>query len=257
MRIVSLCVLFIVSYLVAVVVLFPAAPVVEYFKPQIGLVSLEGVTGKLYKGMVGRLRSTDDLLPLEFENVGWALAPATLLKGGAGASFRFDGYGGDGEGLVQRQWNGDIVVSDFRIDALAKTLEPLLPVPIASFSGKLAGTIDQLSVVNNLLNSVQGKLTWSKAVLETPVAANLGTVELIVKPDGQQTHVVSLRADGGDVAMDGTITLAQNGDFASDVLLTPSPSASPALLDSLRQMGRADNKGRIRIQQQGNVNRLM
>ncbi len=257
MRFIGLFILGFVAYLVAMVVLFPAAPVVDRVRPQLGPVALEGVSGKLYKGQIATVRSTDDLLPLEFQNVGWALAPQTLLKGGAGASFSFDGYGGSGQGLATRGWNGNVSVSDFDFNAQAKALEPLLPVPIASFGGELVGNIEQITLVNNLLTEAEGTLTWNNAALESPIPTSLGTVNVDIKPQGEQAHVITLKASGGDVAMDGSVTLSLNGDFTANVLFTPSPSAPQAVVNGLRQMGPADGIGRVRFQRKGNVNRLM
>ena len=257
MRIVWLVLLGLLAYVVGVVVLFPAAPVVDRIRPQLGPVALEGVSGKLYKGVINSVRSTDDLLPLEFSNVGWTLAPQTLLSGGAGASFSFDGYGGQGKGLVARRWNGDIVITDFSFDAQAKALEPLLPVPVASFSGELSGDIDTIELADNLLSRFDGTLNWNDAQLESPVPTSLGNVQVQITPEGEQSHVITLGATGGDVAMEGTVTMTQSGDFSADVLFTPAAGASPAVINGLRQMGRADAQGRVRFVRQGNVNRLM
>lgn len=257
MRFIGLCLLGIFSYLIAMVVLFPAAPVVDYLRPQLGPVALEGVSGKLYKGVIDEVRSTDDLLPLEFQNVGWAVAPKTLLKGGAGVSFTFDGYGGQGSGLVTRAWDGSIVISDFDLNAQAQELEPLLPVPIASFTGELLANIDRITLVKELLTGFDGTLTWRDAALVTPVPTSLGTVDVVIKPDGDQSHNVTLKATGGDIAMDGQVSVSMSGDFAADVLFTPAPNAPPAVLNGLSQMGRPDAQGRVRFQRQGNVNRLM
>ncbi|MFK8083944.1 MAG: type II secretion system protein N [Granulosicoccus sp.] len=257
MRIVWLVIVGLVAYLIGVIALFPAAPVVDRIKPQLGLIALDGVHGKLYNGVIDSVRSTDDLLPLQFSNVGWTLSPKTLISGGAGASFRFDGYGGQGEGLAARQWNGDIKISDFRFAMQAKELEPLLPVPIASFSGLLTGDIRRLLLVKQLLKEFEGTLSWTDAKLESPVPTALGNVNVQITPDGEQTHVVNLEATGGDIAMQGTVTLTLSGDFSADVLFTPSPGAPPDVVNGLRQMGRADAEGRVRLVREGNVNRLM
>ncbi len=256
MRFVGLFFLGVGAYFLAMVVLFPAAPVVDRIRPQLGPVALEGVNGKLYKGIIDRVRSTDDLLPLEFRNVGWALSPVALLKGG-GASFSFDGYGGSGHGMATRGWNGNVSITDFNFDAKAKALEPLLPVPIASFSGDLIGSIEKLSLVNNLLTEARGALVWENAALQTPIPTELGTVNVDIVPEGENAHLVTLKASGGDVSMDGRITLTLNGDFNANVLFTPAASASPAVRNGLRQMGAPDALGRVRIQRRGNVNRLM
>lgn len=256
MRLIGLCLLGLVSYLIAMIIFFPAAPVVDRIRPQLGPVALDGVNGRLFKGMIDTVRSTDDLLPLEFQNVGWTLAPLALFSGG-GANITFDGYGGGGSGLVQRNWNGDIEVNNFVADLQAKALEPLLPVPVASFSGAIRADIEQLKLVDQLLTRFAGTLTWQNALLESPVPTSLGDIRIEVNPSGEQSHEVSISGQGGDVAIDGTITITLSGDYISDVMLTPSANASPAVLDGLRQIGRADAQGRVRLQQQGNVNRLM
>ncbi|ASJ76646.1 type II secretion system protein N [Granulosicoccus antarcticus] len=257
MRTFRLCLLGLVAYLIAVVVLFPAAPVVNHFRPQLGPVALEGVKGKLYNGVIDRVRSTDDLLPLEFRNVGWVLSPKALLGGAAGAAIRFDGYGGSGSVDVARSFNGNVTISDLDYTAQAKELEVLLPVPIASFTGELLVQIDKLVLVNDLLKSANGKLTWNNAALETPVQTSLGTVNVIIEPKDEKSHVINVSAVGGEVLMDGSATVSLNGDFATNILFTPSPDASSAVINGLRQMGRADAQGRVRLQRQGNVNRLM
>ena len=256
MRLFGLCLLGLVSYLLAMIFFFPAAPLVDRIRPQLGPVALEGVSGRLFKGSINTVRSTDDLLPLEFENVGWTLAPSTLLSGG-GATITFEGYGGGGQGLIQRSWNGDVQVNDFTANLQAKALEPLLPVPVASFSGELQADIQQLQLVDQLLTRLEGQLIWQNAQLETPVATSLGNITLDIEPEGEQSHELTISAEGGDVAVEGTVTVTQSGDFTADVLLTPSADAPPAVLDGLRQMGPADGQGQVRIQQQGNVNRLM
>jgi len=256
MRFLGLCLLGIVAFLVTIVALFPAAPVVDRIRPQLGPIALEGVNGKLYKGVIDTVRSTDDLIPLEFQNVGWALAPQQLLKG-TGAAFSFDGYGGSGQGMATRGWGGSIDITDLEFNAQAKALEPLLPVPIASFTGELVGDIARVSLVDNLFSEAKGKLTWNNAALVTPIPTSLGTVEVDIEPNNKQAHVVTLKAAGGDVAMDGSVTLSANGDFTADVLFTPAPSASEPVRNGLRQMGRADAQGRVRLQRTGNVNRLM
>lgn len=257
MRFIGLCLLGIVAFVISLIVLFPAAPVVDRVRPQLGSIALEGVNGKLYKGVIDTVRSTDDLLPLAFQNVAWALAPKTLLNGGAGASFSFDGYGGSGKGLAARGWAGSIDITDFTFNAQAKAFEPLLPVPIASFSGELIGNIERVSFVNKLLAEASGTLQWANAALQTPIPTSLGTVDVDIKPQGDNAHVITLKAAGGDVAMDGSVNLSLNGDFTADILFTPAASASQAVRNGLRQMGRSDAEGRVRLQRTGNLNRLM
>ncbi|MFK7891391.1 MAG: type II secretion system protein N [Granulosicoccus sp.] len=257
MRIVGLCLIGLASYLVAMVVFFPASPLIDRVRQQMPMVAMQGVNGKIYNGIIDSVRYTDDLLPLEFSNVGWTLAPSTLLSGGAGATIRFDAYGGQGVGKVQRQWNGDLVINNFKANLLAKELEPLLPVPVASFSGEVSADIEQMRLANQVLTRLSGALKWENAVLESPVPTALGDVNIDIEQVEDEAHIVTVAARGGDVSADGTVSITSTGDFNADILLTPSGTAPVSVVDSLRQIGRPDSQGRVRIQQQGNVNRLM
>ena len=256
MRVVRLILLGLLAFGVTLVVLFPAAPVVERLRPQLGPVALEGVEGPLVAGRIARVRSTDDLLPLEFSDVGWSLAPLAIARGAA-VDVTFDGYGGGGAGQVLRAWNGDIRVEDLTFTAESKALEPLLPVPIASFSGALAGDIARVVLENELLTTLEGTLSWSDAVLETPIRAAFGSVDVDVAKSGDASHLLTLGARGGDVTVDGTVSLTLGGDFVADVLVTPTGSASPDLRAALDRVARPDADGRYRLQRSGNVNRLM
>ena len=256
MRILRLALLGLGAFLVALVALFPAAPIVDRIRPELGPVALEGVSGSALSGRVARARSTDDLLPLEFTDVTWRIAPGAI-PGGGGARIGFEGYGGTGEGLVRRTWGGDLLVEDFRMDARAKALEPLLPVPIAAFDGRIEAEIPELAIVDGLLARLAGRFVWTDALLERPARVRFGDVEITVAPESEELHTGTIEAGGGDVAASGSFTLAPNGDYTLDVLATPADSAPAAVLDTLRRVARADDRGRYRIQQSGNVNRLM
>ena len=256
MRVFRLVVLALLCYVVAMVALFPAAPIVDRIRPQLGPVALEGVSGKLFSGRVERVASTDDLLPLEASNVRWRLAPLSLLKGG-GAHVELDAYGGTTTAFVLRRWNGDIEVSDIELRARAKTLEPLLPAPIAAFDGALAADVATVLLEDQLLKQVDGQITWSEAALERPLAAQFGTIRIDVSPNSDGTHAGNMSASGGDIDGDGSFTLAPNGDFTLDALLTPAPTAPAELVNSLKSVVQPDASGRYRVQRSGNVNRLL
>lgn len=255
-RVLGLCLLALAAWLLTLLVRFPAAPVVERLRPELGPVALEGVEGALIDGSVARVRSTDDLLPLELSDVRWTFAPGVLARG-AGANVSFTGYGGGGEAQVLRAWNGDIVVDDLTFTAEARELEPLLPVPIASFSGDLAGDIASVVLEAGLLTTFEGTLSWTDAQLETPVRAALGSVDIVVTREGPEEHVARVSASGGDVGAEGSVSVSRDGDFVADILLTPASSASPELIGALGRIARPESGNRFRLRQSGNVNQPM
>lgn len=259
MRVFRLCLLGLLAYVISLLVLFPLSPIIDRIEPQIKPVSLAGVHGKVYRGQIDVVKYEDDLLPLELSNVAWSLSPSTLLKGGAGASISYDGYGGSGAGQVLRKWNGNLAISDFSFDAVAKEFEPLLPIPgLATFTGKLTGDISTLVLENQLLATFIGDIAWDDASITSDFfSAKLGTVSIDVEPTGDKQHIAKLSASGGELDIDGTIDMTQNGDFTADVLITPTATTSTQILNNLRRMARPESGGRYRYTQKGNVNRLM
>ena len=254
MRLIWLCLLCVIAYAVSMVVLFPASYVVSKIEPNIKPLALSDVQGKLYSGSVGLVENKDDLLPLSFQNVRWTLAPSAIASGG-GVNVTFDGYGGGGEGLVKRGWNGDVSVSDMSFNAKGPEFDSLT-MPFVSLKGDVSGTVDSLQLKNQLLTEFVGQLLWKDAELTLPVKMVLGQVELDVKPEAEDQHIASIKARGGEVDADGKATLNLQGDFNVDVLLTPTSSVTPDTLNTLSQFSKRDAQGRYRWVQRGNVNRL-
>lgn len=257
MRVVRLILLGLLAYVVSVVWLFPAAPVVEKIRPDIQPVQLTGVSGKLFNGQVDNVLYNDDIMPLALENVQWRFMPRKLFAAAAGVNFSFDAYGGSGHGDFARHLSGDMSLTDVDYKGPAKGFEALLPLPIAEFSGDLAVDINNVRISNQLLQTLDGDFRWKNATLETPIPAFLGDIVLVVEPAGENNHRGIIEAKGGEVELDGTVELALNGDFLSDVMVTPTESASPELINALRTFARPASDGRYRVQRNGNVNRLM
>lgn len=260
MRVVRLVLLCLFVWVIAVVILFPAAPVIEKIKPLLKPMALSGVTGKLYNGAVASVVSTDDLLPIELSDVKWTFAPLKLLKG-TGAAIEFTALGGGGTGDVLRTWGGDLAIDNVEIDISAPELEVFLPVPIATFKGKIRGEFPEVRLVNEQLTRLLGELRWNGAEIDTNVFGpqlqiKLGTIIIDIKPQDGGAHEAKISANGGDITADGAVSVGGNGDFDLNIVLTPSSSTPREVVDHLERTTRPESGGRYRWQQTGNVNRL-
>jgi len=259
MRVVRLILLGLLAFVVSIIFLFPAAPLIEKIKPEIKPMELAGVSGKLFNGRVSTANYADDLIPLEFQDITWKFAAGALLKGGAGANVTFKGYGGGGDGQVSRQWNGDIKVSDATFNVESKELEVLLPGPIAEFTGDITGQFDQVRLANQLLQSISGQLTWTDAIVVTrlygpEITANFGELDIDIIPEENAVHTVTITSVGGDLSVDGKVVVAANGDYQTNMLLTPSAKAPQELVRALQQLTQPAGGGLFKIEHNGNMN---
>ena len=89
------------------------------------------------------------------------------------------------------------------------------------------------------------------------INARLGSVNIDIEPAGENRHRGVIAGSGGEIEFDGTVELAMNGDYRTDIVITPTSNTSPELMNALRTIARPEANGRLRIQQTGNVNRLM
>jgi len=261
MRVVRLLLLGLIAFVVTVVVFFPAAPVIEKIKPQLRPLVLSGVTGPLLRGNVGSVVSTDDLLPLQLQDVKWRFAPTKLITG-TGAAVEFTGLGGGGTGDVVRTWGGDIAIDNVEVDITASELEAFLPVPIAQFAGKIRGDIAEVRLVNQQLTRLLGKLNWSGASINTNLLGPqldiaLGSINIDIDPEDNGAHKAAITANGGDISADGQVNVQANGDFELNIILTPTSNTPPELIEHMKRTTRAESGGRYRWQEAGNINRLM
>lgn len=261
MRVVRLILLGLFVYVIAMVFLFPAAPVVEKIKPQLQPMALSGVSGRLFNGKVASVVSTDDLLPLELNDVTWRFAPTKLIKG-TGVAVAFEALGGGGSGDVLRTWGGDLAIDDLDVNIEASELEVFLPVPIAQFKGSIIGDFAEARLVNQQLSKLLGTLRWNDAEIDTVVFGpnlqiGLGTLTVDIEPEDNGAHKATITASGGDITADGVVNVQGNGDFNLNLLLTPSANTPPELVNHLKRTTRAEPGGRYRWQEAGNVNRLM
>lgn len=259
MRVMRLILLGLLAFVVTVIFLFPASPLVEKIKPDIKPVELMGVTGKLFNGQVADVVYADDLLPLEFKDVTWKFAASTLFKGGAGANVTFKGYGGGGDGQVSRQWNGDLKVSDFNFDVESKELEVLLPGPVAEFDGTISGQFYTVHLANQALKTISGQLNWNDAIIVTrlygpEIKASLGQLVIVVSPEENAAHLVTITSEDGDLVVDGKIVLSANGDYQTNLLLTPSGNAPQELVQVLQRLTQPAGGGLFKIVHNGNIN---
>jgi len=141
----------------------------------------------------------------------------------------------------------------------SKELEVLLPGPVAEFTGEITGQFDRVHLANQLLQSISGKLSWNNAIIVTrlygpEITANLGELDVDIVPEENAAHAVTISSAGGDLTVDGKVVVAANGDYQTNMLLTPSATAPQELVRALQQLTKPAGGGLFKIEHNGNMN---
>ena len=239
------------AFLTTLIVRFPAASLLSWVKT--GNVNIAQVSGSVWNGSAGQIQLPD---AENIENVNWSFNPLGLLTAQAGADLDFTYLGGHASMTAAYGVTGNISLSDGQYSVAAKALEALLPLPLAEFRGELQLNLAELVIAGQQLKTAQGALVWKGAKLVRPVAAQLGTVELDVKPDGKK-HIFTLNNKGGEVRLSGQVILEADNRYKADIKIKPERNASRELTSSLQMLGRKKKDGSYRIQQQGRLSELL
>lgn len=246
MKIRSMILLAVMAYLLTLLIRFP----VELVFANISTAPLvvDSPVGTLWSGEAQSVSLGSNRL----EDVEWTVDLALLLKGRVGAEIEFKALGGKGQASVARAFNGDVFITDGQFLIASQALESLLPVSLVQIEGQMQVIVEEAHFTPQQFQSVRGNLTWRKALLKSPVQADLGIVTVTVSP-GPDGHTAKLENKGGVLRISGKLDVDKFGSYRADIRVKPQANASDDLKSILSLLGRKSGEGNYRFRQSGKL----
>ena len=204
-----------------------------------GTLRVAEANGTLWRGS-GLLGASDGRWRIP---VAWTLDVAPLLRGVASIALGNDDAT-DVRGAATASRNRIVV------DALDATVPGAILGALDPAAGLATGGEVKIRATSLTLDPSAGSGTlsadWSNARAQFGgLLIDLGTLTLRLAAQGGGVSG-PLTSQGGDVAVDGTVTL-RDQRLDAQVRLTPGPAASPELRKSLASLGAADERGTIAL----------
>jgi len=246
-RIAGLVAVGLVVYLLTLVLAAPAARVIEWVEPEGA--TIEGASGRLLAGHAQRVRIDGMAVPLT--DVSWDVEAWRLLTGELGSLIEAEAAGLEGRGYVGLGPDGTIRVADLTVRGPVAGVLEQLPYPVAA-SGSLLARVESGSLVASVPRGLRGRAVWSDARVQAPLSIGLGEVVAEFESDGEDQLVI-VRARGGEVTVDGRISLQAGGRYDIEMALTPTESAGSRVRDTLTLVARPDEQGRYVVRQSGRL----
>lgn len=223
----------VVAYALFLLLNTPAPWLLRQVDAQRAEVRAAGVQGTLWSGSAARLQ----LRGIPLTGLHWRWRPGALLAGRI--EFALDGRF-EGEHLRARA--GRSLWGRFYLAEVKGRLDPQALVVRFSrapleLGGRLALDLRRVRFADTGPPLVEGRIDWPQAVVIAPLALDLGRASLVLAPAEGKTHA-RLQADGGQLAVDGELSLDPAGDYALNTTLRalgPLPDAVARLLQTLAE----------------------
>ena len=238
--------LFLLFLLVALVINLP----IQHLLPYADLpktVQIYGVDGRLLQGRAAEVVVNRFAL----RKIEYQFLPSCLLQ--LKVCYQIDYQ----QGRVQLGYdilNGDTELNRSQIDYPVAELLTQLPMVLpVKPSGHVQLVIDELSLVENQLVSVRGKLIWRDlGVDEQDVQINIGDYQVeFTGSDTQYDFIISDIDALLDVSGDGSIS--DDGSYEIDMRVSSEGSIDPQVKSVLELFAERTSVNKYRVEQQGDL----
>lgn len=237
-----------VAYLLFLVVTFPAGLALGLaLSPQAG-VGVADVEGTVWGGRAATVATSG----ISMGPVVWDWRPTALLFGRFEYDVYFEMAGGGGEARLGRSLLGNTYMKEVAGSLDGRHINSLVAIPGAELAGSILIDLDEVGFDDGVIAGLEGTVLWENAHVVSPMAVNLGSLEVeLTGEDAQINGVVSDK--GGPLAVSGGIALVNGKNYSFNAKVKPRENADPALTDALSMLGQPDRSGAYSVAYSGTL----
>lgn len=233
----------------------PAPLIVGQLSKSVPQFDAQGVQGTIWNGSATNVTIVIDGTHQSLGETQWQLSKLPLLWGSAAVELSAK--------TAQQSLNANAVISasgsvsleDTDLSVPAALLRGFAPIPV-EIGGNVSLRINQLELADMQLESLDGVLTWQGAEINlTGVPTLLGSYVAELSMDEQGNYLADItELGGGALGITGTVKYAperKHVKLNSEIL--PSNKLDPGVRNMIKQLGRADARGAIKFNYEGNI----
>ncbi len=236
---------------VSVVIANTPANLLRDLIPESAPVTLQRVTGTLWDGGAAKITINNHVL----QDTQWSFDGWQLLTGKfafrLGARYQNAPVSGD----VAVTPLGTLIVSDASIKLPATVVSEILQLPLVQLGGQFSLKLEQASYAYRSIPSVRGTLDWKSANVQVASTARLGDV-VIVATDDDMPVTATISNQGGDLKIQGTATLDDEGGYVLDLNLLPNKNSARNINNSLKLFAAPQADGSFQLNETGDLSQL-
>ncbi|WP_020393599.1 type II secretion system protein N [Thiolinea disciformis] len=247
------------SFLVSLAVMAPLPIIAQQmmrWKPEI---QMAGVNGTLWKGEIQQL----SLPSTRISDLSWTFNPRQLLSGYLGADLQATVQQAKVTGACGVSMMTHVQCKPLNLTLAARDVKlPALQAFELNLGGDLRATLNEVFWDRKTLPSVEGKATWAQGEITSPQGklSLEGDYNAILQPASKASDALDIKLESREtkVILDGTVTVAKDGVYQTNLSLKAASGTEPSVAQGLSMLemagiGAAQPDGSIRIKQDGKL----
>ncbi len=242
----------IISYLLILIATLPARSITPLIGDNTQL-SLHGVTGTLWNGTASIISINNKL---RLSDTRWDLIDWKMLTGKLAIELNSHYQGNDINAEVGSSFLGTYFVNNLTTSLTASELAQLANLPLIQLSGKISLDIKHAQWKQGSLPVATGVIDWHNATVTVAETVALGNVSIALGESDKKQLQADIKNQGGDIKISGNAELIPDTDYAVNIKLLPSASASDNIKRSLGLFAKQQRNGEFLFVNTGSLNQI-
>lgn len=246
-----------VFFLILLLKQLPANLVLAHLANQTSAFVPHQVSGTLWQGQAANVSVIAGPIPVDLGQVQWEISPWALLTGTLALHINAENGRQKIKGDIALGLGESIEVNDLELVVDGAMFRSLLPIPI-NYQGFIELSIQELSA-SQLLQEKPEIHSLAANLVVDGLAINFGSEIMLgkygarlsladKKIEGESIVSVSLSDIDGSVSVQGTAdALLSTQQYFVDINLTPKPTASPLIMQTLSQFYKRQSDGAYKV----------
>jgi len=241
-----------ISYFVLLIITIPAKPVIELINDNTP-VTVQGVSGTLWSGKA-YIISMDNI---QLKKTEWSFSLWKLFIGKIAIDVNSRYLNNDIAAELGTSFIGRYFVNNLSAKIAAQEIAQLANIPMAQLDGMISLDIEHAQWKQGELPLATGEIKWTDATITVAETASLGNISILLSESEQQLLNAEIKNQGGDIKINGTAELVPEADYAVDIKLLPTATASNNIRQSLGLFARKQPNGEYILKKSGSLNQIM
>ena len=240
------------SYLILLIATIPASLITKTVNNS-GIVAIQGISGSLWNGKAYIILIDNNF---ELKNTKWSFSLWRILTGKISIDINGQYLENDISAEIGTSFLGRYFVKNLQAEIPAQKVMQLVNIPLVQLSGLINFNIDHAQWKQGELPLATGVINWNNALVTVADTVPLGNVSITLRESEQQLLNAEIKNQGGDIKINGMAELVPEADYAINIKLLPTASASDNIKQSLGLIAKKQDNGEYLLNYSGPLNQM-